>query len=236
MSKPFTYCITHKTSNKRYYGCRYAKGCNPKDLGSTYFTSSKHVSQLIKKEGLENFLFEVRKIFTSAEKCRSWEHRVLIKLNAAKSNMWYNKHNGGQTFFCAGHTEATRKKMSDTHIKNGTHKGIPKPDHVGKAVSEANRKRIISDETRTKKSIASSGSNNPNYGKLGANSPNYGKKRSQEQKDNIASSEYLKSKRTSVIIEGTYYTSVLAAARALNRSTRYIRSHDQINPRAYYIP
>lgn len=71
------------------------------------------------------------------------------------------------------------------------------------------------------------GSNNPNYGKRGSDSPNYGKQRTQEQKNKIASSEYLNKKRRPVVIDGVYYESVLGAAKALGRSERYVRLHNE---------
>jgi hypothetical protein len=110
MTLPFTYCITHIQTNKRYYGCRYAIGCHPNDLGTTYFTSSKIMKSIIISEGLENFSFEIRKTFSSVEKCRSWEHRVLTKLDAAKSEKWFNRHNGGEKFCNIKHSDETRKR------------------------------------------------------------------------------------------------------------------------------
>lgn len=73
------------------------------------------------------------------------------------------------------------------------------------------------------------GENNPNYGKRGSNSPNYGKKRTDEQKAKMANSDYLKSKRKPVIIDGIQYDSVMGAARAHNRSERWVRLHDELN-------
>lgn len=64
---------------------------------------------------------------------------------------------------------------------------------------------------------------NPNYGKLGIDSPNYGKKRTQEQRDHIAASEYLSKKRRPIMLNDVYYESVLAAAKAVGRSERYVR-------------
>jgi group I intron endonuclease len=70
---------------------------------------------------------------------------------------------------------------------------------------------------------------NPNFGKRGSNSPNFGKKRTQEQKARIANSEYLSKKRRPVIINGVYYESILGAARALGRSEKYVRLHNEYN-------
>jgi group I intron endonuclease len=69
------------------------------------------------------------------------------------------------------------------------------------------------------------GEGNPNYGKCGENSPNYGKKLSQEQKDKISESEYLKKKKRPVIFDNVHYESVQGAARAIGRSERYVRRH-----------
>lgn len=82
------------------------------------------------------------------------------------------------------------------------------------------------------------GERNPNYGKRGINSPNYGKKRTQEQRDRIANSEYLQKKRRPVIIDGVYYDSVLGAAKALGRSERYVRLHNEYSeqPSSQGIP
>ena len=203
MQTPFTYCITHMATNKRYYGSRYSKNCNTCDLGVTYFSSSKHMKKLIKEEGSENFRFEIRKIFTNVDDCRSWEHRVLKKLNAAKSDNWYNKHNGGQKFYCTGHTEITRLKMSETHKRIGTGKG-PKTQNVRKAVSISNSKRIWTEEQKLKMSIKNSGSGNPMFGKKGKDNPNYGQIRG---KNPFIS----KSNSYSVMCEGVEYASIKEA-------------------------
>ena len=69
----FTYLVTHTPSGRRYYGSRYSKGAEPSQLGITYFTSSKIIKKLIADEGVGNFTFEVRKTFSSVQKCRNWE-------------------------------------------------------------------------------------------------------------------------------------------------------------------
>ena len=66
-SIPFTYLLKHIPTNKYYYGVRYRKGCHPKDLWKTYFTSSKKVKSLIKKYGKKSFIFEIRKTFKTQE-------------------------------------------------------------------------------------------------------------------------------------------------------------------------
>lgn len=68
-----------------------------------------------------------------------------------------------------------------------------------------------------------SGSNNPMFGKRGTDNPNYGKKRTEEQKNKMRDCEYLKTKRRPVIVNGVYYDSVMAAAKANNRSGRWVK-------------
>lgn len=87
---PYTYCITHKPSGKRYYGARYANGCHPDDLWVKYFTSSKTIKGLIKLDGKEAFSIEVRRIFKTAEACVEWESKVLRRLDVTYNTNWLN--------------------------------------------------------------------------------------------------------------------------------------------------
>jgi hypothetical protein len=122
---PFTYVITHIPSGKRYYGCRYKKGCSPTDLWTTYFTSSKYVRKLIETDTISAFKTEVRKVFQSTNECVSWEYRVLHKLNAKDNLHWLNEHNGGKEFSntVLASTE-TKEKMSRERL------GKPKSDSM----------------------------------------------------------------------------------------------------------
>jgi hypothetical protein len=38
---PYVYRLTETTSKMWYIGCRCAKGCQPEELGVSYFTSSR---------------------------------------------------------------------------------------------------------------------------------------------------------------------------------------------------
>lgn len=94
MTIPYTYLITQISTNKKYYGVRYAKGCHPDDLGVKYFSSSKVLLPMIKQEGIESFKFEVRKIFNSKQKACEWESKVLRRLKVHINENWINKaHN-----------------------------------------------------------------------------------------------------------------------------------------------
>lgn len=56
---PYVYIIKNKTTNMKYLGVRYAKGCNPSDLWDTYFTSSSLVKKLIDQFGKDDFIVKV---------------------------------------------------------------------------------------------------------------------------------------------------------------------------------
>ncbi len=90
---PFTYLIGWSAYNKWYYGVRYAKGCSPKDLWKTYFTSSRVVKQFRKDFG-EPDVIQIRKTFTSKKSATMHEYKVLNRLDASNNTKFLNKCNG----------------------------------------------------------------------------------------------------------------------------------------------
>lgn len=149
MNVPYTYLIKHVPSDSVYYGVRYARDCHPFDLWDTYFTSSRHVKDLIRRDGRGAFLYEVRKTFSDVESARSWEARVLKAIGAKDRPDFINKIDEGRLpvmrgkdhpLFGVGHSEATKLKMRKPHKK-------------------------LSAETRAKQSRARMGAKNPRYGK-----------------------------------------------------------------------
>lgn len=94
MAVPYTYCITHTPSGKRYYGVRYARDCHPEDLWRTYFTSSTSVKRLLETDGKDSFSIEIRKTFVCSVKAREWEHKVLRRLGVPYNLNWLNKYSG----------------------------------------------------------------------------------------------------------------------------------------------
>lgn len=109
---PYTYLIGWSHLDKWYYGVRFRKNCNPSDLWIKYFTSSDHVTDFIKEHGAPN-LIKIRKTFTDSKSARLWEHKVLRRLNARDDDRFLNKTNGDGRFFNTGHTEETKKLLSE---------------------------------------------------------------------------------------------------------------------------
>lgn len=161
MTVPFTYIITHIPTNVKYYGARYAENCHPNDLGTIYFSSSKTLKSLIQYEGIENFPFEVRRIFKTKEETLLWEHKFLMKVKAAQSPYWFNKNNGGKTFtWPKGQPKSEQTKQRMRKPKS--------PEHRSKLKAHLDEKRVIpvwTDEKKQKLSKRMTGKGNHNFGK-----------------------------------------------------------------------
>lgn len=91
---PFTYLIGWSNHYKFYYGSKYAQGCSPIDLWTTYFTSSKEVARFREEFG-EPDIIEIRKTFKNSSDCLLWEHKVLRRMKANINDRFLNKSNGG---------------------------------------------------------------------------------------------------------------------------------------------
>ncbi len=131
MTTPYTYCITHIPTGKRYYGARYAKGCSPADLWVKYFTSSETVKRLIDSYGKDSFAIEIRKVFKSAKECTKWERKVLIRLGVPRNKNWLNKYSG---------ISLTAEEMSEAILNKYGH------DHQSKIPEVKEAKRLKSME------------------------------------------------------------------------------------------
>ena len=80
----------------KYYGVRYARDCNPKDLWVTYFTSSRYVTEYVNNFG-DPDIIEIRRVFTDndrIQKAIDWEKKVLVRMKAHIRNDYINKHAG----------------------------------------------------------------------------------------------------------------------------------------------
>jgi len=107
MKKPnitYTYYLGWTRQNLHYYGGRFSKHSHPDDFWKTYFTSSKYVIAACWLYG-EPDRKEVRRTFIGMDKknkCAIWEHKVLRRVDGAKSPIWLNKTNGSNNFNVAG--------------------------------------------------------------------------------------------------------------------------------------
>ena len=135
--KPYFYIIQEMSTGIYYAGCRYSKKSNPKELLAEggYFTSSRVVSDIIKRSGIKSFRIRKIKIFNTKEDVLNYEKRFLLCVNAATNQTFYNKHNGDLRFsfyddaykaamvkrYGTENVSASleiKKKKRDTSIKN----------------------------------------------------------------------------------------------------------------------
>jgi len=77
-----------------------------------YICSSKYMLKEYKKRPTDFTREIVSQGLT--EDMHALEVQMLVEVDAARNPKYYNKHNGGNNFLCLGHTEDTRRKMSET--------------------------------------------------------------------------------------------------------------------------
>lgn len=101
MYAPYTYLIKWSATGKYYYGAQYGKAANPKNLWSTYFTSSKYVKKYRKDFG-EPDIIQIRRTFKSKSDCLLWEHRILKKIIHDKNCLNISSNIGTHAICIAG--------------------------------------------------------------------------------------------------------------------------------------
>ena len=105
---PFTYLIGWSKYDLWYYGVRYRDGCDPSDLFTNYFTSSKRVHHYMLQYGLPDVI-QIRRTFESRHKALIWEQTVLRRMNVLKHTKWLNQNIRGAIEF----DERIRQVMSE---------------------------------------------------------------------------------------------------------------------------
>ena len=141
MTIPYSYHLYHSPTQSHYYGIKFAKGCSPDTLWTTYFSSSKKVKELINKYGEDSFEAEIRKIFKTGKEALLWEHRVLTKLDAANKPNWINRHNGGKKFRSPEHHLDTTKQILRKKITGIKRSETCKAKHSTNALLREQTKR-----------------------------------------------------------------------------------------------
>lgn len=107
---PYTYIIKHLPTGKFYYGCRWAKNCNPKDLWVSYFTSSDEVKKLITEYGIDSFIYHIHRTFNDTNSCVKFENKYLVKIDAMRNPRFLNKSNGNGYYNGTGKEPANKGK------------------------------------------------------------------------------------------------------------------------------
>lgn len=191
---PYTYLIGWSNLNKWYYGVRYSKKANPKDLWKTYFTSSKIVKTFVENNG-DPDVIQIRKTFTNHIKAKNYEDKVLRRLKVNLNDKWLNIKSDSfknldvdkVTRLC-GADNPIHKYLSNEENRKSFSEKISIATKIGQARSEkaqlariANIERLKtnnpnknpSEETKRKISEAKKGKKYPHL--QGENSPLFGK-------------------------------------------------------------
>lgn len=90
--KPYVYLIQDLETGKRYIGSRIAKGCDPSDLGVTYFTSSSIVRPLFVANPAR--FSKVIVATGSVEYIIDLEKKLIDDCGAVFSDDYYNRTSG----------------------------------------------------------------------------------------------------------------------------------------------
>ena len=187
----YTYLIGWTNQDKWYYGVRFAKNCNPNDLWTTYFTSSKYVKEFVKKHGNPDII-QIRKIFVDVNKARLWESKILKKLNIINNEKWLNK-----TSNISFSEDCSFRPIGKIWINNGKkQKYIDEKENIPNGWSKGRLKFInsridytVSIETRNKISLKNKGRKKPEA--FGDNVRNFhlNRKRSEKTRKKISESK-----------------------------------------------
>lgn len=118
---PYVYLIGWTDANKSYIGCQYHANANPKDLWTTYFTSSKEVLNMREEHG-EPDVIRVLKTFSDRDAAYTYETKILRRLNARKHPRLLNRQNNDGLPITKGHLTEDHKSnigKSNSKAKNG---------------------------------------------------------------------------------------------------------------------
>ena len=136
---PYTYYLRWSDLGLQYYGVKYGKKAYPHLFWKKYFSSSKKVKALL-TSGHWPDVVRVHKTFTTKKDAVIYEHKFLVKVDAANKNGWLNLHPGysSPNDFVRFFNKAHRKKLS---IAAGRRKGETRSEEAKLRMSAAAKKR-----------------------------------------------------------------------------------------------
>lgn len=213
--EPYVYIVQEVSSGRYYIGSRTKIKCKDSDLGQSYFTSSKNITEIWKADSTKfDIIFKFR---CESNRAALWYESFLIKeFDSVKRDLFINKSNGGHTF-CMSGTEVskeTRAKLSRANkgkrtiseehrkILSEANKGKTKTDSHKKKLSEANKGKLRSKESKEKQSKTITSENNHFYGK--AHSEESRKKMAENKKDKPLSETHKDHMRESKLGDRNY--------------------------------
>lgn len=149
---PYTYLIGWSQQDKWYYGRRTARNCDPSEFWSSYFTSSKYVSNFREKYG-DPDIIKIDKIFDNIKECKIYEEKILLEFDVQNNEMFLNRKNGDSKWDTTNQVTVRDESgnvfnisVNDEKYKNGSLKhvnvGIKRTDKFKKDVSERQKGNV----------------------------------------------------------------------------------------------
>lgn len=164
----FIYLTTNQINGKKYVGY-----CSHKENG-VYLGSGKLLKLAIRKYGRENFTRQILEECSSFAALSEAEVKWIKHFNVVDDPNFYNLISGGR----GGNSESLKKYWNsfskeerkqlrkwDKNPKNHNLKGRRLSEKTKKKISDSEKGKIVSQETRNRNSKASKGCKNPMYGR-----------------------------------------------------------------------
>lgn len=155
MTTPYTYLIGWPAHNTWYYGVRWRSNCDPSDLWTKYFTSSKYVKEFRSING-DPEIIEIRKVFKDPTDAKKWEHRVLNRMKADVNPIFLNRTiDNVPSMLGRRHSEETKKRIKESQLgrpKNPESIMKMRKSMTGKKHTEQARRNISEGHKGLKKS------------------------------------------------------------------------------------
>lgn len=145
------YKHTNKINNKVYIGITSRTAQERWGHNGNNYSTSPHFFSAIHKYGWDNFEHEILFEELTKEEACSKEKELIKKYKANDRRFGYNQTDGGECFTL---NEDTRRKMSLAMMGNKNGLGKSCSEEKKRKISEAQKGKIISAETRRRQSEA----------------------------------------------------------------------------------
>lgn len=153
--------------------------------GGRGYGYNTYFAHAIQKYGWDNFEHEIIEEHLTKEQAELKEVELIKRWDLTNRDRGYNLSHGGDAI--GKHSEESKRKMSESQ------RGKVISQETREKIAKANLGKTHTAEHKAYMSKRHSGENNPMYGKCGELSPSYGKKRSNETRAKISQKAHKRS-------------------------------------------